>query len=63
MFIVGKCKLKNIVSFPPEIGKWLILHKIPLLSYDEDGNFIFANTKALKEEIKILPKELKGGVK
>ena len=63
MFIVGNFKFKNIVSFPPDIGRWLVLNKIPILSYSENGDYIFANTKALKKQMKLLPDELKGGGK
>lgn len=61
MFVVNKLKLKNVVRFPEEIGKWLILNKIPILSYSENGEYIFANTKELKKQLKLLPDELKGG--
>ena len=53
MFIVGNFKFKNIVSFPPDIGRWLVLNKIPILSYSENGDYIFANTKALKKQMKL----------
>lgn len=61
MFIVNKSKLKNTVTFSEDIGKWLILNKIPILSYSENGEYIFANTKQLKKQLKLLPDELKGG--
>ena len=60
MFITNKIKLKNVVKFPEDIGKWLILNKIPILSYSEKGEYIFANTIQLKKQLKLLPDELKG---
>lgn len=60
MFITNKIKLKNVVKFPENIGKWLILNKIPILSYSEKGEYIFANTIQLKKQLKLLPDELKG---
>lgn len=63
MFITNKIKLKNVVKFPEDIGRWLILNKIPILSYSENGEYIFANTKQLKKQLELLPDELKGGAK
>lgn len=60
MFITNKIKLKNVVKFPEDIGKWLILNKIPILSYSEKGEYIFANTIQLRKQLKLLPDELKG---
>lgn len=63
MFISNKIKLNNIISFPKEIGEWLVLNKIPILSFSENGDYMFANTKNLKEQLKLLPDKLKGGAK
>lgn len=60
MFITNKIRLKNVVKFPEDIGKWLILNKIPILSYSEKGEYIFANTIQLRKQLKLLPDELKG---
>ena len=60
MFITNKIKLKNVVKLPEDIGKWLILNKIPILSYSEKGEYIFANTIQLRKQLKLLPDELKG---
>lgn len=61
MFMTNNFIFKNTVAFSEEIGKWLILNKIPILSISEKGEYIFSNTKELKNKLKLLPDELKGG--
>lgn len=55
MFIRNLNAIKTkIFKCDSKLGKYLIEHKIPLLSIDEDKNYIFGKTEELDNIIKNL---------
>lgn len=58
MFIKNYEVVPNIKTCK-EVGKYIISRGVPLLSLDNDGSYIFANTEIVRNILNNLPISLK----
>jgi hypothetical protein len=60
MYIKNPETLSNTITLNKIIGKYLInQHKIPILSHNEKGEYVFSKTEKLEEALGSLPWYLK----